>query len=97
MQRQWWAFDRPILRDPLLWAGIATGMALVVLSPPTVAARWHVVLGELLGRLVVGIVLAGVFGGFVRNLLRALEQDSPPASDPDQRSSLVTSDDGEGR
>ena len=89
-QRRWWVFDRPVLHDPLLWAGLATGMVLLLLSPPAVASRWYVVLGELVLRMLAGVVLAGAFGGFVRNLVRGLEPDAPPPPQQHRRSSMAS-------
>ena len=88
-QRRWWVFDRPVLHDPLLWARLATGMVLLLLSPPAVASRWYVVLGELVLRMLAGVVLAGAFGGFVRNLVRGLEPDAPPPPQQHRRSSMA--------
>ena len=93
MAQQSWGFDRPVLRDPLLWAGLLLGLALVLLSPPTVTARWFVVLAETVGRVGAGVVLAGVFGGAVRNLLRALEADPPTSAEEQPSASTPAGED----
>jgi hypothetical protein len=75
------AFDRPVTRDPLLWSGVALGVALVVMSPPG-DVSWAGALLDVVYSLVAGMGIAAFFGGFARNLLRALSDDDDP--DPEE-------------
>lgn len=75
-------FERPVHHDPLLWAGLAVGVALVVMAPPTGLGAVDAVVSVAL-RFLGGLATAAFFGGFVRNLVRAITgEDVPGQEDP---------------
>lgn len=74
-QRRVRVYDRPVHHDPLLWAGLVLGVALVLMGPPTGSSSGSGVVVSVVLRFVAGVGIAAFFGGFVRNLVRALAHD----------------------
>jgi hypothetical protein len=75
--RAFWVFDRPLHRDWLFLAGLAAGLAFTVYSvvrpgrPPALVLAY-----ELFWALPGGVMAAGVIGGTIRELFRALRRGS---------------------
>lgn len=75
--RAFWVFDRPLHRDWLFLAGLAAGLAFAVYTllrpdrPPALALAY-----ELFWALPGGVMAAGVVGGTIRELVRALRRGS---------------------
>jgi hypothetical protein len=75
--RAFWVFDRPLHRDWLFLAGLAAGVAFAVYSvvrpgrPPALVLAY-----ELFWALPGGVMAAGVIGGTIRELFRALRRTS---------------------
>lgn len=70
---RWWAFDRPVLRDPLFWLALAAGalFALTMTSGALFAGRPAIQqAGSLILRLLLGFFVAAALGGAVRNFWR---------------------------
>lgn len=78
---QWWAFDRPVLRDPLFLPAVAIGLVVAVaagaaLSPAEAAwGRW---LWQVVGGGVSAWFGAGVVLGTVRNVARGYRRANGP-------------------
>lgn len=73
--RAFWVFDRPLHRDWLFLTGLAAGVAFAVYAlarPDRPAAL--VLAYELFWALPGGVMAAGVVGGTIRELLRALRR-----------------------
>lgn len=80
---QWWTFDRPVTKDPLMWAAIAIGVVAAILAVTRADGPTSSALGGYL--LVVGFATGwfatGVVGGSVRNLARGYRGDGRSAVD----------------
>lgn len=64
-----WVFDRPVLMDGLLWAGVLLGVFMFVMGTTWAqfnAMSWWFLAFALLGNFLVGIFVVGVVGGSVR-------------------------------
>jgi hypothetical protein len=75
--RAFWVFDRPLHRDWLFLAGLAAGLAFAVYSvvrpgrPPALVLAY-----ELFWAMPGGVMAAGLIGGTIRELFRALRRGS---------------------
>jgi hypothetical protein len=74
--RAFWVFDRPLHRDWLFVAGLAAGVAYAAYAVLREDRAPALVLAyELFWALPGGVMLAGVVGGTIRELVRALRGD----------------------
>jgi hypothetical protein len=73
--RAFWVFDRPLHRDWLFLAGLAVGLAFAVYAVVRPGRPAALVLAyELFWALPGGVMAAGVVGGTIRELIRALRR-----------------------
>lgn len=71
--KRWWAFDRPVLHDPLFLLALAAGVLVLCIATyrlATSALPWGVWFWEGIGGAVGTWFTAGVLFGTARNLLR---------------------------